>query len=89
MMTNPASAPVVHGTCSALPPPSMPPAAANLPPARQIALAASILHNHPLWSLFWDKRYRLWRAADDDPDSALYTESPDLAEVISYITAHP
>jgi len=67
----------------------MPPAAANLPPARQIALAASILHNHPLWSLFWDKRYRLWRAADDDPDSALYTESPDLAEVISYITAHP
>ena len=32
--------------------------------------------------------YGVWRAAEDDPDSALYAESPDLDTVISYITAH-
>jgi hypothetical protein len=33
-------------------------------------------------------KYRLWRAAEDDPDSELYAESPEAANVIRYITAH-
>jgi hypothetical protein len=40
------------------------------------------------WSVFWDTKYHLWRAAEDDPDSSLYAESPDAATVIRYITAH-
>jgi hypothetical protein len=45
------------------------------------------LRGHPGWSAFWDKAYGVWRAAEDDPCSALYTETPDPAAVISYITA--
>jgi hypothetical protein len=52
------------------------------------ARLARFLHRHPGWSAFWDKAYGVWRAAEDDPSSAWYTESPDLAAVISYITAH-
>jgi hypothetical protein len=48
----------------------------------------SFLRQHPRWSAFWDKRYGVWRVAEDDPDSALYAESPDLETVISYITTH-
>ena len=40
------------------------------------------------WSFFWDKRSGVWRAAEDDPDSALYAESGDLDTVIGYITSH-
>ena len=40
------------------------------------------------WSAFWDKRYGVWRVAEDDPDSALYAESADAAEVLNYMTAH-
>ena len=43
---------------------------------------------HPWWSAFWDKRYAVWRVAEDDPDSALYAEGADAAEVLSYMTAH-
>jgi hypothetical protein len=46
------------------------------------------LHEHPSWSVFWDKRQYVWRAAEDDPGSDLYAESPDLDTVISYITGH-
>jgi hypothetical protein len=47
-----------------------------------------VLHAHPQWSVFWDKQYRVWRAAEDDPDSALYAEDPDPDTIISYITSH-
>ena len=49
---------------------------------------ARALGRHPHWSVFWDKRQCLWRAAEDDPDSELYTESPDADAVMGYITAH-
>ena len=60
----------------------------RLPPPGDAARLAEFLSGRPSWSLFWDKRHGVWRAAEDDPDSALYAESPDLAEVIAYITAH-
>jgi hypothetical protein len=34
-----------------------------------------VLRDHPCWSVFWDKAYRVWRVADDDPDSGLYAEA--------------
>ena len=40
------------------------------------------------WSIYWDKKYGLWRVAEDDPDSDLYAESSDADTVIGYITAH-
>lgn len=46
------------------------------------------LRDHPCWSAFWDKRDRVWRVADDDPDSRLYAASSDAGIVISYIQAH-
>ena len=30
----------------------------------------------------------VWRVAEDDPGSALYAESADATEVLSYMTAH-
>lgn len=51
------------------------------------ALLAEFLDRHPGWSAFWDKAYGVWRAAEDDPCSAWYIETPDPAAVISYITA--
>jgi hypothetical protein len=59
-----------------------------LPPPADAARLASFLGEHPWWSVFWDKKYQLWRVTEDDPDSALYAESPDLDTVISYITTH-
>ena len=50
---------------------------------------AGFLREHPRWSVFWDKRAGVWRAAEDDPDSPLYSESSDAETVIGYITAHP
>jgi hypothetical protein len=47
-----------------------------------------ILRDHPRWSAFWDKRYGLWRVAEDDPDSDLYAESSQATTVIAYIQAH-
>ena len=37
---------------------------------------------------FWDKHYRVWRVAENDPDSDLYAESRDADAVIKYMTAH-
>ena len=59
-----------------------------LPAPADAARLASFLRQHPRWSVFWDKRYGVWRVAEDDPDSALYAESRDLDTVISYITTH-
>jgi hypothetical protein len=35
-----------------------------------------------------DKRFGVWRVAEDDPDSDLYPESSDADTVIGYIVAH-
>jgi hypothetical protein len=61
---------------------------ARLPAPADAARLARVLHDHPNWSVFWDKKYGVWRVAEDDPDSALYAESQDLDTVIGYITAH-
>ena len=60
----------------------------SLPAAADAARLTPFLRQHSWWSAFWDKRYGVWRVAEDDPDSALYAESRDLDTVISYITAH-
>ena len=52
------------------------------------ACAGRSFAQHPWWSAFWDKEYGVWRVAEDDPDSALYAESADAAEVLSYMAAH-
>jgi hypothetical protein len=49
---------------------------------------AAFLVRHPGWSVFWDPRYGLWRAAEDDPGSALYIETSDLNAVLTYITSY-
>ena len=59
-----------------------------LPAPADAARLARVLHDHPRWSFFWDKRHGVWRAAEDDPDSALYAESRDLDTVLGYITTH-
>ena len=58
----------------------------SLPAPAEAARLARFLQHHPRWSAFWDKNYGVWRVAEDDPDSSLYAESPDLDTVISYIT---
>jgi hypothetical protein len=58
------------------------------PPAVDATRLAAFLDGHPGWSAFWDKRYGLWRAAEDDPGSVLYAETPAADAVIAYITAH-
>jgi hypothetical protein len=70
--------------------PSGGPAPAPLLPAAAEAAARliSVLQDHPCWSASWDKRYGVWRVAEDDPDSGLYAESSDTDTVISYIQAH-
>jgi hypothetical protein len=60
----------------------------SLPAPGEAARLARFLPRYPAWSVCWDKRHGVWRAAEDDPDSALYTESADLDTVVSYITAH-
>ncbi len=59
-----------------------------LPPVADAARVLRFLVDHPRWSFYWDKKYGLWRVAEDDPDSDLYAESSDADTVISYITAH-
>jgi hypothetical protein len=60
----------------------------SLPSPEEAARLASFLHEHPRWSAFWDKRYRVWRVSEDDPDSDLYAESGDVDQVISYVMTH-
>ena len=61
---------------------------AFLPPPADAARVSCFLADQPQWSIYWDKKYGLWRVAEDDPDSDLYAESSDVDTVISYITAH-
>ncbi len=60
----------------------------GIPPPGDAARLAVFLRDHPCWSVFWDKRHAVWRAAEDDPGSVLYAEGADVDAVISYITAH-
>jgi hypothetical protein len=60
----------------------------NLPAPDEVAQLTSFLQQHPWWSAFWDKRVGVWRVAEDDPDSDLYAESADAAEVLNYMAAH-
>ena len=60
----------------------------NIPPPGQAAQITCFLHDHPRWSVFWDKRYGIWRAAEDDPDSDLYAEHSDADVVIRYMISH-
>jgi hypothetical protein len=60
----------------------------NLPTPYAAARLAAFLEDHLSWSAWWDKRYGLWRVAEDDPDSDLYAESRDADVVIRYIRAH-
>ena len=61
---------------------------AILPPPADAARVSCFLADHLGWSAYWDKRYGLWRVAEDDPDSDLYAESSNADTVISYIAAH-
>lgn len=61
---------------------------ASQPAPEDTTRITGIVREHQQWSVFWDPKYHLWRAAEDDPDSELYAESPDAATVIQYITAH-
>lgn len=61
---------------------------AVLPPPADAARVACFLADQLRWSVYWDKRYGLWRVAEDDPDSDLYAESSDADSVISYIMTH-
>jgi hypothetical protein len=49
---------------------------------------AGFLDSHPGWSAFWDKRDGVWRVAEDDPHSDLYTEDAQADSVINYIVTH-
>jgi len=61
---------------------------AVLPPPADAARVSCFLAEQLRWSVYWDKRYGLWRVAEDDPDSDLYAESSDADSVISYIMTH-
>ena len=61
---------------------------AFLPPPADAARVSCFLADQLPWSIYWDKKYGLWRVAEDDPDSDLYAESSDADTVIGYIVAH-
>jgi hypothetical protein len=56
-----------------------------LPSPADAARVSCFLQDH---LRYWDKKYGLWRVAEDDPDSDLYAESSDADTVIGYIVAH-
>jgi hypothetical protein len=60
----------------------------SLPEPGAAGQIIDFLQQHPWWSAFWDKEYGVWRVTEDDADSALYAESADAAEVLSYMAAH-
>ena len=60
----------------------------SLPRPEEAVRLTTVLQEHPRWSAFWDKRYRVWRVSEDDPDSDLYAESGDVDQVISYVMTH-
>ena len=60
----------------------------SFPTPYAAARIAAFLDEHLSWSAWWDKRYGLWRVAEDDTDSDLYAESQDADVVIRYMRAH-
>ena len=60
----------------------------SFPTPYAAARIAAFLDDHLSWSAWWDKRYGLWRVAEDDIDSDLYAESRDADMVIRYMRAH-
>ena len=60
----------------------------SFPTPYAAARIATFLDEHLSWSAWWDKRYGLWRVAEDDTDSDLYAESRDADVVIQYMRAH-
>ena len=60
----------------------------DLPTPYAAARIAAFLLGHPCWTAFWDKRFGLWRVAEDDPDSELYAASRDADTAIAYMTAN-
>ena len=59
----------------------------RLPTPYAAARIAAFLGDHLSWSAWWDKRYGLWRVAEDDTDSDLYAASRDANVVIRYMQA--
>jgi hypothetical protein len=59
-----------------------------LPAPEETLRITRFLQDHVHWSVFWDKKGGVWRVAEDDPDSDLYTASSDLDTVIGYIAAN-
>lgn len=82
----PAATPPGHSLGSR--PRAEPRRAPGTPAPEAAARIIRTLREHPCWSAFWDKRFGVWRVADDDPDSGLYAQSSDADTVISYIQAH-
>jgi transcriptional regulator with XRE-family HTH domain len=62
--------------------------AVSLPDPDDAVRIAGSVADHPGWSVFWDKRYGVWRVSEDDPDSGLYAESNDAQVVLDYMAAH-
>ena len=60
----------------------------NVPTPYAAARIAAFLDRNLCWTAFWDKSYRVWRVAENDPDSDLYAESRDADTVITYMAAH-
>ena len=59
-----------------------------VPSPHAAARIAEFLARHLSWTAFWDKKYQVWRVAENDPDSGLYAESPDADVVLRYMSAH-
>jgi hypothetical protein len=59
----------------------------HLPRPGDAERIADFLQRHLSWSAFWDKREGVWRVAEDDPDSDLYTTGKDADTVIGYMSA--
>ena len=60
----------------------------SVPTPAAAARISTFLADHLCWTAFWDKKYEVWRVAENDPDSDLYAESRDIDVVIRYMTAH-